>query len=288
MATGELNLSRHKILVLDKSASVRHTLGLVLGRECEVEGFGEAGEFLGRMSCGGADLGIIGLDHPFPKYLPFLQALRRKDNCVPLLFLSTKTNRPEIPYPRSAVLAKPFFPRDLQDKVKELLARGKRGEGKEIPFDAGARMRERVTRWAESGRIEAEVRERMERLGSLSLSVLIEGEEGTGKNWVARGLHYLGVWGQTEFVRFSGRGLETAAFLEELQGRVRGANGCKGLDIYIEGVEDLAREMQVFLVRQEEEGWIGEELAFGDEVPVRVLGSTGAGFRFRPNSLSVP
>jgi DNA-binding NtrC family response regulator len=278
LTAGGLHFSRHRILVFDKAPSVRHTLGLVLGREDEVEAFAETGEFLGRLARGGADLGIIGLEYPFPKYLPFLQAVRREDKCLPLLFLSTKPNGPEAPYPLSAVLMKPFFPGDLQEKVKELLARGKEGEGSAFLFAPGARLGEKIRRWLESGRVEADVRERVERLSSVPLAVLIEGEEGTGKSWVARGLHCLGAWSGADFVRFSGKGLEKTVFLEELRGRVRGADGCRGLDLYIEGVEDLTREMQEFLVEQEEEGWIGEELAFGAEVPVRVLGSSGAGF----------
>ncbi len=88
----------------------------------------------------------------------------------------------------------------------------------------------------------------------------------------------MGSWRGSEFVSFLGKGLGREFFLEELRRRVWRGEICRGLDIYIEDVEELSWEMQGFLVRQVEEGWSGEELGFGLEVPVRVMGSSGEGF----------
>ena len=67
--------------------------------------------------------------------------------------------------------------------------------------------------------------------------------------------------------------------MEELRGRVRGGEFWRGLDIYIEDVEELTWEMQGYLESEMEEGWVGSELDIGAEVPVRVLGSSGVDLR---------
>ena len=140
-------------------------------------------------------------------------------------------------------------------------------------------MEDKVRKWMGSWRVSDGVREKVLKVCSLPISVLVEGEEGTGKRWVARGLHYLGSWKESVFVRFSGKGLEREGFLEELRGRVRGGEFCRGLDIYIEDVEELTWEMQGYLESEVEEGWVGSELGIGVEVPVRVLGSSGVDLR---------
>ena len=275
MASAEVNFIGKKILVIDNSPSVRYTVGLVLGERYGVEGDGEFGEVLGRLERGGADLVILGLDAPFPNYLPLLHRLRKISPCVPVLFLSTQRSRCGISLPLSDILMKPFFPGELREKVEGLLFRGRR-EGRGVSASSIASpLEEKVRRWVGSFRIPVGVREKVLKVCSLPISILIEGEEGTGKRWVARGLHYLGSWKDSLFVSFSGKGLEREVFLEELRGKVRGEDFCRGLDIYIEDVEILSWRMQGFLVSQMEEGWVGDELGFGVEVPVRVLGSSG-------------
>ena len=279
LADTEKNLSFSKIaLVIDPSPSVRYSVGLVLGGECEVEGFGEAGEVLGRLGRGGVDLVILGVDGPLSETLPFVRLLREESPWLPVLFLSTRRSRGGDLFPLSDVLGKPFFPGELRGKVEGLLALGERERGKGLFSDVVSPLEKRVRRWLESGRVSVGVRERVRELSSLPLPVLIEGEEGTGKRWVARGLHYLGGWKGSEFVWVLGRGLAREGFLEELRGRVRGRGVCRGLDVYIEGVEDLSWGMQGYLVRQVEEGWVGEELGLGLGMAVRVMGSSGEGF----------
>ena len=140
-------------------------------------------------------------------------------------------------------------------------------------------MEDKVRKWIGSWRVPVGVRAKVLKVCSLPISVLVEGEEGTGKRWVARGLHYLGSWKESVFVRFSGKGLDREGFLEGLRGRVRGGEFCRGLDIYIEDVEELTWEMQGYLESEVEEGWVGSELGIGVEVPVRVLGTSGVDLR---------
>ena len=279
LTSAEMNLVRQKILVFDKSPSVRYTVGLVLGEGYGMEDFGDFGEVLERLGKGGADLVILGLDSSFSDYVPFLYSLRRVSSCLPVLFLSTQKIRPGISYPLSDILTKPFFPEDLREKVEGLLVRG-RGRGGVISFSSMVSpLEDKVRKWMGSWRVSDGVREKVLKVCSLPISVLVEGEEGTGKRWVARGLHYLGGWKESVFVRFSGKGLGREGFLEELRGRVRGGEFCRGLDIYIEDVEELTWEMQGYLESEVEEGWVGSELGIGVEVPVRVLGSSGVDLR---------
>ena len=280
MTGATLNLSSKQIiLVFDKSSSIRNTVEIVMGERCEVEGYGEVGEFLGRLDRGGVDLVVLGLDFPFSYYFPFLQSLRKKSAFLPVLFLSAQKLRAGILYPLSDFLMKPFFPGDLREKVEGLLFRGRREERRVLGFSVVSPLEDKVRKWMGSWRVSERVREKVLRVSSLPISVLVEGEEGTGKRWVARGLHYLGSWKESVFVRFSGKGLGREGFLEELRGRVRGVDFCRGLDIYIEDVEMLSWEMQGYLETEVEEGWVGEELGIGVEMPVRVLGSSGEDLR---------
>ena len=271
--------SRPQIIIFDKSPSVRYTVGLVLGERYGVEGFGDIGEGLGRLEGAGADLVILGMESPFSSYVPFLQSVRKLRPCLPVLFLSTRKTRGGISLPLSESLMKPFFPEDLREKVEGLLFRG-RWEGRSVSGSAVVSpLEDKVRNWIGSWRVSPGVREKVLKVCSLPISVLVEGEEGTGKRWVARGLHYLGSWKESVFVRFSGKGLEREGFLEGLRGRVRGEEFWRGLDIYIEDVEMLTWEMQGYLETEVEEGWVGSELGIGVEVPVRVLGSSGVDLR---------
>ena len=178
----------------------------------------------------------------------------------------------------SESLMKPFFPEDLREKVEGLLFRG-RWEGRSVLGSAVVSPLEgKVRKWIGSWRVSDGVREKVLKVCSLPISVLVEGEEGTGKRWVARGLHYLGRWKESVFVRFSGKGLEREGFLEELRGRVRGGEFCRGLDIYIEDVEMLSWEMQGYLEWQVEEGWVGSELGIGVESAGESIGVERGGF----------
>ena len=177
---------------------------------------------------------------------------------------------------------KPFFPEDLREKVEGLLFRG-RWEGRNVSgFAVVSPLEDKVRKWMGSWRVSDGVREKVLKVCSLPISVLVEGEEGTGKRWVARGLHYLGSWKESVFVRFSGKGLEREGFLEELRGRVRGGEFCRGLDIYIEDVEELTWEMQGYLESEVEEGWVGERVgdwggSAGEGIGVERGGFEGVG-----------
>ena len=216
-ATIERKNSKRKTLILDESPGVRYTVGLVLGERYEVLGSGELGEGLGLVERGGVEVAILGLDYPFSYYHPFLQSLRRIQSRLPILFLVSQKGE-EKSFPLSDTLGKPFFAEELREKVASLVLRGER-EGRVWSFSGLFPLEEKVRRWIDSSRISVEVRERVLRLSSLPLSVLIEGEEGTGKSWVARGLHCLGSWREREFVRISCKGLTRGEFLEELRGR---------------------------------------------------------------------
>ena len=228
-----MNLVRQKILVFDKSPSVRYTVGLVLGERYGVEGFGDFGEALGRLEREGADLVILGMESPFSSYVPFLQSVRKLRPGLPVLFLSTQRTRIGISLPLSDMLMKPFFPEDLREKVEGLLFRG-RWEGRSVLGSAVVSpLEDKVRKWIGSWRVSDGVREKVLKVCSLPISVLVEGEEGTGKRWVARGLHYLGSWKESAFCKVFGEGIGARGVFGGVEGKSKGEESSVGVWISI-------------------------------------------------------
>ena len=256
-----------KVLIFDPSRSVRYTVGLVLRERYEVLGCEETGEVLGLVEGGGIEVVVLGMEHPFSYYLGFLESLRRRRPGIPVLFLVSGKMGRGAEYPVSDWLMKPFHPEELSGKVEGLAMRG-RG----VVCGVTHPLEERVRGWIYSSRVGVEVRERVLQVSSLPFPVLIEGEEGTGRGWVARGVHYLGSWRERGFLRYSCRGLRKREFLEELEDWVRRGGEVGGVDIYLEDVDLLSWEMQGYLSMQEEEGW-GSVRGYGGRYEVRLIGS---------------
>jgi Nif-specific regulatory protein len=173
----------------------------------------------------------------------------------------------------------------------QLYGRAKESEA-QLRAQVGALRRDlsRHDRFAEiigSSATIAEVRRLMDSAAACSISVLLEGETGTGKELVARGIHRASARADAAFVPVNCAALPEALLESQLFGHRRGAftgatqdhrglfEAASGGTILLDEVGDMPAAMQAKLLRVLQEG---EIVAVGDTRPravdVRVISAT--------------
>ena len=248
------------MLVVDSSSSVRTSVWMILKDEyvvLTVSGLEEALEVVGRE---GVEVVVMGLERPLVYYMQFFRALRgvQPGLGVLLLFGEGLGGEERVDLPGSDWLRKPFGVESLREKVRGLLLqRDWEGGGRGLRVLRS--VEERVRAWIGSSRVSGEVRERVVRVSGMSLPVLIQGEEGTGRGGVARAVHYLGLWKERPFLRVFCRGLTPEVFVRRLSMWLGGMGGVP-VTLYFEGVDRLGWEMQgvlLDLLSDQRVGWPG-------------------------------
>ncbi len=118
-------------------------------------------------------------------------------------------------------LQKPFTADDLENVIKSALARPRRSWERVPDDDARARLREEVGLWRSVKM--GEVREIIEQAARVDVTVLIQGETGTGKDVVARAVHDASVRQSGPFVKVNCAAVPRELLESELFGHERGA-----------------------------------------------------------------
>jgi two-component system response regulator AtoC len=116
---------------------------------------------------------------------------------------------------------KPFAPEELENAIKNALARPRRGWGRGATDDPQRRLQEELSLWRSTGM--QEVRHIIGQAARADVTVLILGETGTGKDLVARGIHQLGVRQDGPFVKVNCAAVPRELLESELFGHERGA-----------------------------------------------------------------
>jgi Nif-specific regulatory protein len=143
-----------------------------------------------------------------------------------------------------------------------------------------------------SGPAMAEVFHLMETAAASSITVLIEGETGTGKELVARGIHHAGPRADAIFLAINCAAMPETLLESELFGHRRGAftgalrdnpglfRSAGGGTIFLDEVGEMPPTMQAKLLRVLEQG---EVIPVGENVPykvdVRLLSATNRALR---------
>jgi transcriptional regulator with AAA-type ATPase domain len=130
----------------------------------------------------------------------------------------------------------------------------------------------KIQSWIRSSRLPGEVRERIFKFAASALSVSIQGEEGTGRDEVARAIHFLGPWKDSPFLRLSCRQLTPEKFIHRVSPWLKDqALGKKiSLTLYLEQLESLDEDIQAILldlIKNQQISWPGlEGLSFDAQV----------------------
>ncbi len=109
---------------------------------------------------------------------------------------------------------------------------------------------EKIQSWIRSSRLPGEVREQIFKFAASALSVFIQGEEGTGRDEVARAVHFLGPWNNSPFLRLTCRHLTPEKFIQRMSLWLKDQNLGKkiSLTLYLEELESLDEDIQAILL----------------------------------------
>ncbi len=291
-----------RVLVVDDEESLRHVLGLMLGRVgYEVSSARNGREALGRL--GGADVVLCDIRMPEMDGLQFLDAL--PEGAPPVVMMSAygtvDTALEAMRRGAYDYVAKPF----KQDEI--VLTLRKLEERERLLADRGAlavenarlaaRVGEPVEGFISHAPAMREVLRIASRVAPHDTTVLITGESGTGKEVLARAVHRLSARSARPWVAVNCAAIPDNLLESELFGYVRGAftgadrshpglfEQADGGTLFLDEIGDLPLALQGKLLRALQEGTVRRLGARADEkVDVRVLAAsaralTPPGFR---------
>ena len=281
-----------RVLVVDDEESLRHVLGLMLGRVgYEVSSARNGREALGRL--GGVDVVLCDIRMPDMDGLQFLDAL--PDGAPPVVMMSAygtvDTALEAMRRGAYDYVSKPF----KQDEI--VLTLRKVEERERLLTERGAlavenvRLAERAGEPVEGFISHAPAMQEVLRIASRvaphDTTLLLTGESGTGKEVLARAVHRLSARSQRPWVAVNCAAIPDNLLESELFGYVRGAftgadrnhpglfEQADGGTLFLDEIGDLPLALQGKLLRVLQEGVVRRLGARSDDkVDVRVLAAS--------------
>ncbi len=284
-------MQKKRILVVDDEESMRHMLTLILKREgYEVQAVDTGREALQLVNSEPYDFILSDVVMPEMDGLELLQALKQKKVEATVIMMSAYGNLDTAveAMKRGAYdyVNKPFKP-------DEILLTLRKAEERENLRRENLRLREEVRRDYSFGNIVGkspemiQVFETIKKISEYKASVLIIGETGTGKEMVARCIHYSSPRSSEPFVAVNCGAIPETLLESELFGHEKGAftdakkekRGSFELahqgTLFLDEVGELSPSAQVKLLRALQEG---EVKRLGSEHPlavdVRIIAAT--------------
>ena len=277
-----------QILIIDDERNIRRQLSGLLGDE----GYGtataaSAAEARERLADGRLDLVLLDVWMPGESGLELLEEIRRTGNAVPVVVMSGQAAIEDaVKATRLGAwdyLEKPLDPTRLLLTIRNAL---EAGTLRRRNRDLAARADARHALVGSSAAMTA-LREDVERAARTSARVLITGENGTGKELVARALHEGSPRADGPFVRVNCAAIPRELIESELFGHEKGAftgaerrrigrvEAADGGTLLLDEVGDMAPEAQAKLLRVLEEQEV-ERVGGTRPIPVdvRVLAAT--------------
>ncbi len=276
-----------RILIVDDEANLRATLARTLRSEGYQTAEARDGvEAVSRLHNGGFDLVILDLSMPRLDGFGVLAALADEEGAPPVLVLTAHASLD------NAVRAIQEGAFDFLEKppaAEALLLRIRRA----LESSTARTEKEFASSDALAGRMLGEsaamieLREAIARVAPTSARVLIQGENGTGKELVARAIHEQSSRAAAAMVRVNCAALPAELFEAELFGHVKGAftgaiaarrgrfERASGGTLFLDEIGEIPLPVQPKLLRALEEGEIervGAEQ--GTQVDARVLAAT--------------
>jgi two-component system nitrogen regulation response regulator GlnG len=244
-----------KILIADDDASIRLVLSQAFSRlNYDVRATGNAATLLKWVSDGDGDLVITDVVMPDENVFNVLPRIRKQRPKLPVIVMSAQnTLLTAVSAAELGVfdyVPKPFDLDDFVAVAKRALARPADGEAAKA--QARAVRDERLPLIGRSAPMQ-EVYRTIARLVGAELTVLIQGESGTGKSVVARALHDLGRRREGRFVMVNLGAVPRERIDEELFGRGDGAPGklaeADGGTLFLDEISDMSLDSQIRLLR---------------------------------------
>lgn len=244
-----------KILIADDDSSIRLVLSQAFSRlGYEVRATGNAATLLKWVSDGEGDLVVTDVIMPDENVFNVMPAIRKQRPKLPVIVMSaqntllTAVNAAE--FGVFDYLPKPFDLDDIIGAARRALARPANGEA--VKAQARAVRDERLPLIGRSAPMQ-EVYRTLARLVGADLTVLIQGESGSGKSLAARALHDLGRRREGRFVAVNLGGAPRERIDAELFGNGEGAPGklaeADGGTLLLDEISDMPLDSQIRLLR---------------------------------------
>jgi two-component system nitrogen regulation response regulator GlnG len=245
----------HKILIADDDASIRLVLSQAFSRLAyDVRATGNAATLLKWVSEGEGDLVITDVVMPDENIFKVLPLIRKQRPKLPVIVMSAQnTLLTAVSAAELGVfdyVPKPFDLDDVVGVARRALARPIDGEA--VKAQVRAARDERLPLIGRSAPMQ-EVYRTIARLVGADLTVLIQGESGSGKSLVARALHDLGRRREGRFVTVNLGAVPRAQVDAELFGTTDGVPGklaeADGGTLFLDEISDMPLDSQIRLLR---------------------------------------
>jgi two-component system, NtrC family, nitrogen regulation response regulator GlnG len=275
-------MSGPTILVADDDASVRLVISQTLAQEgYHVRATNTMSALWRWIQAGEGDLLITDVYMPDESIFDMLPQIRRARPDLPVIVISAQstvlTAAMASDHGAYDYLPKPF---DI-DKLAETVRRALQKKPVRTMETGGGRRAEKDEALPLIGRSKPmqSVYRVIARVMNNDLTVLIEGESGTGKDLAARAIHQLGKRKPGPFVAVSLAAIQREQVEEELFGTSKDLNGkrrgrvmdANGGTLFLDEVGDMPLEAQTRLVRFLQDGRFAQT---GDDLDVRIIAST--------------
>jgi two-component system nitrogen regulation response regulator GlnG len=245
----------HKILIADDDASIRLVLSQAFSRLAyDVRATGNAATLLKWVSEGEGDLVITDVVMPDENIFKVLPLIRKQRPKLPVIVMSAQnTLLTAVSAAELGVfdyVPKPFDLDDIVAVARRALARPVDGEAAKAQVRAA--RDERLPLIGRSPPMQ-EVYRTIARLVGADLTVLIQGESGSGKSLVARALHDLGRRCEGRFVAVNLGAVPREQVDAELFGTADGVPGklaeADGGTLFLDEISDMPLDSQIRLLR---------------------------------------
>ena len=216
-----------KILIVDDDAAIRFSLKQVLEKEGHITVVVENGLLaLEQLKSNHFDLAFVDLKMPGIDGMSLLKEIRNHDPSTDVViitgFASVETAVEAMKYGAYDYVQKPFSVetiRQVLNKIVEKRAILQTGEIKQLKFDRNGQIETIIS---ESPRM-LEVYDLVQKVAPTDSTVLITGETGTGKELIAKAIHYNSLRKEKPFLAVDCNSLVETLFESELFGHVKGS-----------------------------------------------------------------